>query len=373
MRPDSAGPRFQVELARRDDEPGIRALLRAQAMGGAVRLAFAREPDLALACGVEGERHHAAVVREAASGRVVGYGSRAVRQVWVNGERARLGYLGQLRRAPPATGRLHLLAEGFDLLDQTRREDELPGDLTSILADNTTARGLLERGLPRLPVYQPLGRLVTLILRSRRGGGSARPGVRIATAADLPAIAACLQENGRRFQLAPLWTPADLASEARCRGLCATDFSLAMDGERLIGCLALWDQRGFKQTVVAGYAPALGRSRRLLNLALALAGRPRLPPPGSTLALAYLSHLAVDGDREDVALALVSSALALARRRGLDYAALALAEGNPLLPAVARSFPARRLVSVLYLVQPRGAAATVTLDNRPLHVEVATL
>lgn len=365
--------RFQVARAQAEDEAGIRGLLRSQAMGGAVRLAFARDPDLALASGVEGERHHGVVVREAESGRVVGFGSRAVREVWLNGERARLGYLGQLRRAPPATGRLHLLAEGFDLLDQTRRDDELPFDLTSILADNATARGLLERGLPRLPIYQPLGRLVTLALRSRRGSGSASPRVRPATAADLPAIAACLQENGRRFQLAPVWTPEDLASEARCRGLSPQDFSLVMDGERVIGCLALWDQRGFKQTVVAGYSPALGRGRRLLNLALAVTGRPRLPRPGSTLALAYLSHLAVDGDREDVALALVRAALALAHRRGLDYGVLALAEGNPLLPVIARHFPARRLESVLYLVRPRHATPTVALDGRPLHVEVATL
>ncbi len=369
-----AAARFHARLATAEDEAGARALLASQAMGGAVRLAFAREPEISRAAGIEGEPHHGLVVCEEGSGRVVGYGSRAVKTVWVNGERARIGYLAQLRRAPDAAGRIGHLAMGFRLLAQTRRDGELPFDVTTILADNREARRLLEKGFARLPVYRPLGTLATTTLavarRAPRPGGAARA----ATAADLAGIAACLERNGRRFQLASVWTAQDLASPVRCRGLAPADFQIVEHAGTVVGCVALWDQRAFKQTLIAGYARPLALSRPLLNLGFWASGRPLLPRPGSLLALAHLSHLAVDGDDPEVAAALVAAALAEAARRGLSYLALALGERHPLRAALAARFPGRRLESVVYLVYSHGReGCEPCLDDRPLHLEAATL
>ena len=344
--------RWTVEAARPDDDPGLRELLRRRAMGGLIRLTLEREPCVWHAAAVEGERHHTVVARERATGKIVGLGSRAVRQVWVDGERARLGYLAQLRLAPELRAGRRLLAAGYRSCDRERREDELPYDLTSIVADNVAARRLLERGLPGLPRYHRLCRLVTLTLPTRRrrlGSGV----VRQAGEDQLPAIVQCLERNLSRYQYAPAWTEADLRSTSRSRGLKARDFLVVSDPAddgQVAGCAAIWDQRSFKQVVVRDYAPALRRFRPLLNLMLVVAGRPRLPPPGSSLDLAYLSHLAVDGDRPEVAVELIRAARHQAACRGLDYLALSLAESHPLLPAVRRAFPARELSSVLYLV-----------------------
>ncbi len=53
-------------------------------------------------------RHDTIVVRDRRTGELLGTGSRAVREVWLNGVRARLGYLGQLRVVPGRRGRQHL-------------------------------------------------------------------------------------------------------------------------------------------------------------------------------------------------------------------------------------------------------------------------
>jgi len=370
--------RLRLDRARPDDDDAIRELLRDQPMGGAIRLTLEREPSAWLAAGIEGERHTTVVARDETSGRLLGMGSRAVRTAWVGGRPARLGYLSQLRRRPALRGHRGLLAAGYAACEATRAADELAFDLTTIVADNHAARRLLERGLPGLPVYRPWCELVTLTLPAGRRPRPLPSGIERAADRDLPAVAACLERNLRRYQFAPVWTLDDLRSPVRARGLAAADFLIARDpgapGERVAGCLALWDQRGFKQVVIRGYAPAVARSRPLINALATLAGRPRLPAPGSVLALAYLSHLGVDGDRSEVVVDLVRAARAEAARRGLGHLTLGLARDHPMLPALRRAFPARELVSVLYLVHRRDAApAVAALDGRCPHVEVATL
>ncbi len=394
--------RLVMETARPGDDAALRELLRGRAMDGLIRLTLEREPSFWHAAAVEGERHHTVIARDRATGRVLGMGSRAVREVWLDGERVKIGYLAQLRAAPGVPAGRRLLAAGYRSCDRRRQGDELPYDLTSIIADNAPARRLLERGLPGLPRYRSLCRLVTLTIPTSQkwnrretrslspgllppspsgrgvGGEGARVarvwegGLREGSEALLPAIIQCLERNLRRYQFAPVWTEDDLRSATRTRGLEAADFLVISDGRvRITGCVAIWDQRSFKQVVVRGYAPALQRFRPLVNLCLAAAGRPRLPPPGSRLELAYLSHLAVDGDRPGVAVELLRAARREAGRRGLGYLALSLTEAHPLLPAIRRAFPARELESVLYLVHP-GDATGPGPGSCP-HVEAATL
>jgi hypothetical protein len=376
-RPPAPAGGYRVEAARPEDDAALRALLRAQAMDGAIRLTLEREPALRLAAEVEGERHYTVVLRQPESGRILACGSRAVRLAWVDGRPARLGYLAQLRRLPAAIGFRRALAAGYAACEASRRPDELPYDLTAVVADNRAARRLLERGLPGLPIYRPWSELVTLVLPVG-GPRRRRPtAVERGTAELLPAIAACLERNLRRHQFAPAWTASDLASPVRTRGLEAADFCVVREpggGDRIAGCLALWDQRAFKQVVVRGYAPALARLRPLVNAVSWLRGGPRLPVPGGPLALAFLSHLAVDDDRPELLIELVRAARQAAARRGLDYLSCGLAEGNPMLPALRRAFRARALTSIVYLVHRREAEPRLALpDGRCPHLEVAVL
>src|SRR5262249_51927705 len=156
--------------------------------------------------------------------------------------------------------RRRLLARGYALLAAQRGPGEEPFDLTSILADNAPALRLLGAGVPGLPTYRLLARFVTVVIpawRSQR----ARPGVagRAARAEDFLEIAACLERNARRFQLARRFSARDLLSPERSPGLRPEDLYVALDGGRVVGTAALWDQAPFKQVVVRGYAPGLAR------------------------------------------------------------------------------------------------------------------
>jgi hypothetical protein len=301
------------------------------------------------------------VGRDEGTGELVGMGSRAVRESFVDGEPVPLGYLGQLRLAPGARGDLlPLLRNGYDLLRQTHRAPEAPFDITSVVADNRRARRLLEAGLPGLPRYRSVERLVTFLIPAprRSRAGSADVVVRGASAAMMPEILDCLARFSRRHQFAPRWTAGRIPA--------ADLFHVAMVGPRIVGCLARWDQRSFKQVVVRGYDPALSFWRPVLNRLGA-----RLPRAGEPIALAHVAPLGIDADDPRVFAALLRAALHAARDAGLEFLSVGLAARHPLAPVVRSAFPAREYASTLYVVE--WGSGLPEPDGRVAHPEVALL
>lgn len=370
-----ASPDLLVELATREDEPELRRLLRDNPMPGAIRVSLEREPDAFVAAAIEGRPHATVVARDPVTRRLAGMGSRAVMDIFVNGAPARVGYLSQLRVDRAHRGRRLLLARGYAVLAAQHALDEEPFDLTSIVADNAPAQRLLAAGVPGLPTYRPLERFVTLVIpvwrrRPGRGTRAAEEG----TSEGLPSVAACLERNARRYQLARRWSATDLASPRHCPGLRARDFRVVFSGPDVMGCAALWDQTAFKQVVVRGYSPPVARWRAAINGGAWLFGAPRLPAPGTPLPHAYLSHVAVDGDDEGVFERLMGAILGDAARRGFACVIAGFAERHPLLRVARRRLGVREYPSLLQLVhRDDGRSAVARLDGRVPHVEVALL
>jgi len=370
---------FSVAAAAPHDDEAIRTLLRASRFGHDVALSLEREPDSALAASIEGDEHEALVARHH-SGRVAGIASRAVRTVYVNGAATRIAYLGQLRIDPRFRTHRGLLAAGFTYVAGRRRHDGARLHLASVVADNGAARRLLARRARGWPAFEPVDTLVSLAIpvgRWRDGRGASAVECRRGTLDRIDDIVACLERTGRRYQFSPVWSRDDLLSPARSRDLRIEDFVLAVRDGRIVGCVACWDQRQFKQAVVRGYSARLARWRPLLNAVGLLTGTPHLPAVGSRLDFAYLSHLALDVDAEQdaaVAGALVRAALADAARRGLRYVVLGLSAAHPVLTALRREFTHRAYESVLYVAcWPEDRALAAALDGRPSHPELAIL
>jgi hypothetical protein len=352
------------ERARPDDDPVLRALMRDNPMAGTISVAFTREPDFFAAAAIEG-RHQTMVAR--AGDTPVAVFGRSTRMRWVGGSPRRVGYLSSLRVDPAWRGRPGMFRRGFDLVRRVHAEegDAEPWLFTSIIEDNAPARRLLEANVPGFPTYQPIGVFCTLALptwRRRQG----RIPARSATEADREGIVACLDRNLSRTDLAPAWTADDLCG----RDLSISDFVVVERHGRIAAVCALWDQSRFKQTIVASYAGGIGHVRGLLNAAAPLLGVPRLPPPGGPLVHGYLSHLAVDDDAPDLALAVLAEAHGRAVGRGWAYVMTGLAERHPLRTLVSRHFGAMEYRAVLYTVSFDGPISPIA---RLPHVEIAIL
>jgi hypothetical protein len=367
---------FRFEPATQATEASVRALLRDNPVTGDIQVSLEREPNALYAAAVSGDNYQVILAYSGNDPEPVGLGARFELEAWVNGESQTMGYLSELRVTGGFRYRRKLLVNAYRSLRHYHEQGAAPFYLTTIMADNVAARRLLEAGVSDLPCYQPLENLVTLVIPTRAGSRTRTGGIAVESAnnADLPDITDMLERCGRGLQFSPRWSEHTLTSPVRCRGLSTEDFFVVRESGAIRACLALWDQRGFKQSVVRGYGQSLGRIRALYNLAAPVMRRPRLPPPGAGLNHAFLSHLAVSPDDSEAALALVRSACLEAGRRGIDYVLVGLAERNPLCRVLAGRFPCHRYTSIMYVVYwEDGKKAAEMIDGRLPHPELAIL
>lgn len=353
-----------------DDDAALRRLLRQTPMDGDVQVAFAREPSFFHGSEVEGET--VSVVARDGDDAVAVF-SRSVRACWVAGEPRRLAYLSALRIAPGFRQSRRLLQEGFRqvrLLEEADAE-ALPWSITTIVSDNERARRLLGAGLPGLPRYVPQEDLVTLAATPWRPLAVPPPGVELRRGdeVDPDELVALLGRWGRRHGLGPVWDRATLEDPARCRGLSWRDFRVATRRGRPVGCVAAWDQGGYKQTLVTGYRGHLRWSRPVVNALAPWLRVPRLPPPGGELRHVTLSHLAVDGDDADVLRAVVGDAHDGWIGR-MGHLTTMLAARHPLLGTLRALLRPREYRSTLYRV---GFADLPPPGPGVPHLEVAAL
>lgn len=356
-------------------------MLREHPMPGTISLSFEREPNYFTAAGLDGHRSQTIVAQDEETGALLGMGTRSMRMAFVNGAPAETGYLSHLRvnagyRWGLSLGRV--LARAFEKLRELHREDPLPVYLVSVVEDNLRAHRLLAAGAAGLPPARPYARMITAALAVRPGRlAAARLGgasLRRAARQDVPAVLDCLRRNGTALQFAPCWNGESLFSERHTPNLRPEDFFVAERGSRVVGCLALWDQRPFKQTRVRGYSGSAACWRWAVNFVSRFAAVPYLPPPGAQLNFAYASHLAVDGFDERIYLALLRAVYHEAARRGLSLLMTGLAEGHPLRPALERSQPHITYRSLIYLLAwDDGLDAAAQIDGRPPGLEIALL
>jgi len=372
-RPAVAAAPFACALATAADEREVAALLRRVSFPGDVRLTFEREPSPIAAGAIEGDVHQLLVARDRITGALAGVGSRSERTLFVNGRPTTVGYLSQLRVDPSCRRLRSLLAAGFAFCRQLHEAGAAACYLTSIVAGNGAARRLLiGAARPPAPRLAAVDELRTFVLTTRRRQPPPVAGLRVEPASRdrLEAIAACLDRNLRRFQLAPRWTTADL--DGRTPALAIDDFVVAVRADRVVGCMAVWDQRRLRQVVVRGYSRRTALMRPVLNLAAPWLGLPTLPPVGEILALGFLSHIAVDDDRADVFAALVAAQCRRARGRGLAHVVAGFVPRHPFHAVLGGLGGARPYDSTLYLAgwDDGGAPA---LDGRIAQPEVALL
>ena len=136
----------------------------------------------------------------------------------------------------------------------------------------------------------------------------------------------------------------------RWPGLTIDAFLIARsaDGEPA-GCLALWDPAPVKRMVVTSYRGGMRRVRLGYDIAATLLRRDRLPPPGTALRYAYVTHQAVPSDDPAVLRALLRHAYRRARDARAHLLSVCAPVGSPLAPAL-DGFPATDLRARLFVV-----------------------
>jgi hypothetical protein len=374
-------PSTTFRLATQADNAALLRLLRDNPMPGSISLTFEREPDYFVAAGLDGSLSQTVVSIDEETGECQAMGARSVRPVYLNGEVQDIGYLGHLRvdlRRGWGLSLARQFAKSFAKFHELHEDGRVPFYLASIISDNLPARRLLTAKMRGMPSAREYARMFTYAISPRRLRRelSLPSGLRLerGTPEHTSEIAACLQRNGARRQFAPHWPVRDLFSPARTPNLHPEDFLVAIQGSRVVGCLAVWDQTPFKQTIVRGYTGNMARWRPLINRLAQWIDVPCLPEINAPFPYCYASHLAIDQDNPRIFSTLLRAACNETVGRGFNYFMIGLSEANPLRPVLTRSYLHITYASQLYLVAwEDGLDAIERVDGRVPGLEIAVL
>jgi len=364
-------PDIRFRHARADDDHRLRGLLRDNELDAWVRLSFEREPNY-----FAGENLMGAACTVIAEGRdradaAMGMYNCAFLPVYVDGKAETIGYLGGLRIASAHRRRIGYVRQGYDSIRQLAPDRAtLPYWMTSIASENSAARRLLEAGLRHLPRYLPVGRMRTFAIAVNKA--KAADLLQPVCASDVDELVAFHAAQARTFQFAPVLDRAWLLALDGRHGLSLQDFLIWRVDGRIQACLALWDQRAFKQTVVRGYRKPLDRLRGVYNVLARAGGWPDLPAAGRAIEQLYLAFLAIDESRHPQLPSIIRHALHLAAGRNARMGVLGLSLDNPLSAIVQRHFRCWRYDTCIEAVIWPGHD-DLPLPRGPVQPEVALL
>lgn len=358
----------EVRDAGPEDNAALVELAAQCPMEGDMSLCVQRRPDFFALSRLEGDPWKVGVV-DGADGPIACVGV-ARRRVYLDGRPAYVAYVGDLKVHPEY--RRHGVARMLVRWAWSVAADMVGPDglgLGTVLAGNTAVEKLMGSVAAGGPTATPLGTIrshsISLLWRRRlpRTGLT----VRRAGPGDVAGMADLWRRVAATRQFAPVYDAASLARWIdTAPGLCVGDYLVAHrpDGE-LAGFLGLWDQSGFKQMLVTGYSPRLAAVRAVLNVLAPRASR--LPAAGGELR--YRS--VVNPCAADAATLRALLLHACDRLRG-DYSffTIGLDTRDPLTRALRGLYAQPTDVTVL---AGRADGNSASLDDRPLHFEIATV
>lgn len=369
--------RFDVAAAQHDAQ--LRDVLASTPMDGHVQVSFRREPSYFDASVVEGPHRQTLVARDGEH--LAAIGCRSARERYVNGQPMPIGYLSGLRLRPQYRGS-GLLGRGYRFLHELHRDGRTNLYLTTIAEGNDVATRLLTSARTWLPRYHAAGCYCTFVIPARRVPRDEQREasdceVRRANTADLPALLELLSNAGGRRQFFPCYEAEDFFhDQGTFRGLAAENIVLASRSGQLVGSIAAWDQRSFRQSVVEGYSGWLRQMRPAYNLWARLRRQPRLPAPHNPLPLITAAIPVVVDDELAVFRSLLGRLIDEIPRgtsANPDYLLLGLHERDPLTPVARRMATQVYVTRLYYVCWQDGEQLREQLDGRPPYLELGCL
>src|SRR5258706_8388593 len=133
-------------------------------------------------------------------------------------------------------------------------------------------------------------------------------------------------------QLAPVLSASAMADWILAApGLDISSYRLARSSNgELLGFLAVWDQRVFKQLTVVAYSTRMKAARAAFNILVPIVGSEPMPRPGSPLNCVSIAHICVPADKPRVLLALIISGYNEQRGSGCSFMNVGLDPRGPL-------------------------------------------
>lgn len=349
-----------------EDDKGIRECLRRNPMDGIISLAFETEPSFFDSLSVQGD-FNVAVAKN--NDNVIGIGTRAVRPMFVNGNVQNVGYLGGLRLDKEFRNR-NLLKQGFDFNREWHLADPQEFYLTSIMADNLSARKILEKKRRGIPEYHYLYDLIVFTIKPTKRRHNKEIEILSGDNFSLELIMEFVNSHGSKKNYFPYFSTLDFALPIT-KGLDQKDLLVAINkNDEILGVVGKWNQSGFKQTRVVSYKEPLRTLRPILNLISPITGYPLLPREGEKLNTFYSTFNVVTNNDPMIFKTLLNELSCL--NLEYNYFTFGLAKNDPLYEGI--KFSCKETVFKIYgVTYENNERIFSTLNKKIPYLEIAML
>jgi hypothetical protein len=298
----------------------------------------------------------------------MGYGSVIYRNLFLNGEKQKIGYLGNLKVMHAYQRKYIPLHRSYTECFRQRPADASTMYISTILESNEKAIKVLTANRKFMPQYKQIGNYVTTIQRGR--GKALTNSYYTFEEIELKDIRPWLvfyNAEASRFNFSPSLEESELAvmlkyGNARIIGLSRNNWPVAF--------AVLIEPSRYKQTIVRGYK---GKYRliRLVNMWNKYRKMPKLPRKGKAFPLTYFSYVAIkDADPE-----LFEQFMTMARKRvrGKHMFVTGFSDQHP-FDQVMKKTRSIRYESRMYSVFPNDLSTTISLDpDKIVHFECVEL
>lgn len=365
---------FKLELANREDDADLRRILRENPMDGAISLTLRKEPSFFEDLSVEGNFSQVVVAREDESKKVVGFGVRSTKPLFINGEIKEIGYLGGLRLDKKFRGTM-LVPRGYKLFSELHKDGRTPFYLTTIIEDNEYAKKILTSNRMGMPQYNDFGLYNTFIIQASNKNSRVNSKVIQADESHIEDIVKFVNDEGRKKQFYPAYSLADLTNpNGLLRGLKIEDILLHFNGAKIDGVLASWDQTSFRQTVVEKYSGLIRYAKPVINCVNQIRGiKPYLPKEGEMIDYSSAALIAVEGNNKRIFEDLLISATCKLAEHEKPLLMVGLHSDDG-LTEIAKQNSIVKFQARLYLVTwPDGKEEFQKLDKRTPYLELGSL
>lgn len=363
---------ISIRIGSPADNPRIQDLITKITMPGLAQMCFQRAPDFFTGAHVIGDEFIVAVAEDDERPDVLaGLTVISGRDLFISGQKRRVYYSGDTR-VDPYYRRRGIASSLFLEQKKHRTEQELLQGI--VLKDNTApleaAANAADGVLFRFWISHTIE---TSFIYVRKQQPRVPQGVtlRQATRADAPRMQAYFDREAPRRNGYPVYDFGKLlAGDPYYTGLRIEHYVLAERNGEIVGMLAGWDQKAYKQTRIVGFKPIVKVLRPLYNLYVGLAGGFKLPAVGGALNYLTVYNTLVTDDDTAVHRALLDWLMA---HQGQKYDAIATAftHGDPLVETP-RGYKRQKLFSSNFWLS-YGDDPRPGIDSRPLYVELGRL
>lgn len=272
------------------DNRDVLNLINSTSIKGNIEILFSKEPNYINAINTTCDYSQSIIGRY--KNKVEVLGTRAIKEVYLNGEITSIGYLSDLK-VSSTVKKMQALSLGFNQMRILMQDKQTYLHLATIIDDNRAAKIALtwKNKNPNIPNFYNLGLLYTyFIIPLLPKIWKHKINIIRGNSNILDKIVKFLNEEGKNKQFYPKYSKEYFLSLYNFN---IEDFYIAMDKENnIIGVMAKWEQTPFKQVIIKKYN-GFWKWIKLFTLNL-------LPKENQPIKQFYLSFIAIKNNDNSI-------------------------------------------------------------------------